>query len=144
MQHFSQHHHFAGVSNYILPELASLLVWVNHVLNGYELPGIAINNFYLHVSKNALLFIITCTLADMKSAEFYHLHEFCSAALCDDPVNIDNSTVSFDGNSVGDMATYMCDSGFELIGNATTICTLVDIDSAEFQPVPPSCRREYR
>ena len=51
--------------------------------------------------------------------------------------------VTFNGNSVGDMATYTCDSGFELIGNATTICTLVDMDSAVFQLVPPSCRREF-
>ena len=51
--------------------------------------------------------------------------------------------VTLNGNSVGDMATYTCDLGFELIGNATTTCTLVDMDSAEFQPEPPSCRREY-
>ena len=67
-----------------------------------------------------------------------------SAALCDDPVGIDNGTVTFNGNSVGDMATYTCDLGFELIGNATTTCTLVDMDSAEFQPALPSCRREFK
>ena len=66
-----------------------------------------------------------------------------SAALCDVPVDIDNGMVTFNGNSIGDMATYTCDLGFELIGNANTTCTLVDTDSAEFQPVPPSCRREY-
>ena len=69
------------------------------------------------------------------------LHDSCSAALCDDPVDIDNGTVTFNGNSVGDMATYTCDLGFELIGNTTTICTLVAMDSAEFQLAPPSCRR---
>ena len=51
--------------------------------------------------------------------------------------------VTFSGNSVGDMATYTCDSGFELMGNATTTCTLVDMDSAQFQLAPPSCMREY-
>ena len=72
-----------------------------------------------------------------------YLHESCSVALCDDPVDIDNGMVTFNSNSVGDMAVYMCDSGFELIGDATTTCTLVDMDNAEFQPTPPSCRREY-
>ncbi len=66
----------------------------------------------------------------------------CFAALCDNPVVIDNGMVTFSGNSVGDMATYTCDSGFELIGDETTTCTLVNMDTAEFQPEPPSCRRE--
>ena len=60
-------------------------------------------------------------------------------ALCDEPVDIDNGTVTFNGTLVGDMATYTCDSGFELIGDATRTCTLVNIDSAEFLPAPPSC-----
>ncbi len=70
-------------------------------------------------------------------------HEYCSAALCQDPVDIDSGVVTFNGTSVGDMVTYTCNSGFELIGDAITTCTLVDMDSAEFQPAPPSCRREY-
>ena len=69
----------------------------------------------------------------------------CTAALalCDDPVDIENGTVTFNDILVGDMATYICNSGFELIGDATTTCTLVDMDSAEFQPAPPFCRREH-
>ena len=63
--------------------------------------------------------------------------------LCDVPVDIENGTVTFSGTLIGDMANYTCDLGFELIGNTTTMCTLVDMDSAEFQPAPPSCRREY-
>ena len=50
--------------------------------------------------------------------------------------------VTFTGNSAGDTATYTCDPGFELIGVATMTCTLVDANSAVFQPGPPSCRRE--
>ena len=71
--------------------------------------------------------------------------ESCSAALvlCDDPVDIDNGTVTFNGNLIGDRATYICDSGFQLIGDAITTCTLVAMDSGEFQPAPPFCRREY-
>ena len=66
-----------------------------------------------------------------------------SAALCFDPVGIDNGLEAFTGNSVGDTATYTCNSGFELIGNVTTTCTQVDANSAVFQPAPPFCRREY-
>ena len=73
----------------------------------------------------------------------FTLLESSPAALCDDPVDIDNGTVMFNGSSVDDMATYTCDLGFELMGNATTTCTLVDKDSAEFQPAPPYCRREF-
>ncbi len=51
--------------------------------------------------------------------------------------------VTFNGRSIGDVATYTCNSGFELIGNAITTCTLVNMDSAEFQPAPPFCRRKY-
>ncbi len=78
---------------------------------------------------------------------FHHgiscFHESCSVALCDDPVAIDNGMVTLNGTSISDMATYICDFGFELIGNATTTCALVDMDSAEFQPAPPFCRGEY-
>ena len=85
----------------------------------------------------------TCTQVDMNSAAFQPAPPSCSVALCPDPVNIDNGMVTFTGNSIGDTATYTCDSGFELIGGATTTCTLVDMSSAAFQPAPPSCRREY-
>ena len=64
------------------------------------------------------------------------------AALCSDPAVIDNGMVTFTGNSIGDTATYSCDSGFELDGGATTTCTVVDANSAGFSPQPPVCRRE--
>jgi len=51
--------------------------------------------------------------------------------------------VTFIGNSVGDTATYTCDPNFELIGVTTTTCTEVDVNTAEFSPNPPVCRREY-
>ena len=70
-------------------------------------------------------------------------HPYCSAALCPDPVDIDNGMVTFTGNSAGDTATYSCDPGFELIGGATTTCTLVDANLAVFSPQPPFCSREY-
>ena len=67
----------------------------------------------------------------------------CSAALCPDPRNISNGIVTFTNNSVNGTATYSCNSGFELIGEATTTCTVMNMNSATFQPVPPSCRGEH-
>ena len=84
-----------------------------------------------------------CTQMLVCSILALYSHESSPAALCDNPVDIDNGTVTFNGNSVGDVATYTCELGFELIGDKNTTCTLVDMDSAEFQPAPPSCRREY-
>ena len=70
-------------------------------------------------------------------------YAFPRAALCSDPANIVNGVVMFTGNSVGNTATYTCNTGFELIGTATTTCTQVDVNSAAFSPAPPVCRREY-
>ena len=70
-------------------------------------------------------------------------HESCSVALCPDPLDIDNGTVTNTGNSVNDTATYSCDLGFELMGSANTTCTLVTSYSAVFSPQPPFCSREY-
>ena len=74
----------------------------------------------------------------------HSLHRSCSAALCPDPADIVNGMVTFTGNFVGDNATYTCNPGFELIGDVTIACTLVDVNSAAFSPLPPVCRREYR
>ena len=65
------------------------------------------------------------------------------AALCSDPVDIDNGMVTFTGNSIGDIAAYSCNPGFELEGATTTTCLELDRDSAQFSPEPPVCRREY-
>ena len=73
----------------------------------------------------------------------HHLHTSCSAVMCLDPPAIVNGMRTFTGNSVGDTATYTCDSGFELIGGATATCTEVDVNTAEFTPVPPVCSSEY-
>ena len=47
------------------------------------------------------------------------------------------------GNSVGDTATYTCNTGFELIGQAVVTCTLATSgNSATFMPTPPVCHRK--
>ncbi len=65
------------------------------------------------------------------------LHESRSAAPvpCNDPVYLDNGKVTL-------ISTYTCDAGFELVGDAATSCSQVDMGSAELEPAPPFCRRE--
>ena len=86
------------------------------------------------------MFMLPCTLCNFTFHIYLHLS--CSTALCPDPADIVNATVTFTGNSVGDTAAYTCNSGFQLIGNASTTCTQVDVNSASFFPAAPVCRRE--
>lgn len=63
---------------------------------------------------------------------------------CPDPPDLLNGSFNFTGNSVGDTATYSCDSDdFQLIGEETATCTLVSPSGAEFQPAERICRREF-
>ena len=71
------------------------------------------------------------------------IHYFCFAVLCPDPADLVNGMVTFSGNSVGDTATYTCNSGFELVGNANVTCMQVDENSAAYPTVLSLCRREY-
>ena len=63
--------------------------------------------------------------------------------MCPDPDDIDNGRVTFTSTFVGDIATYSCNEGFELIGGVNTTCTPVNVYFAVFVPAPPFCRREY-
>lgn len=67
------------------------------------------------------------------------LHRFL--ALCPDPNDPANGGVTFTGNSVGDTATYACNTGFELIGDTEATCNqATDGSSSSFEPAAPSCR----
>ena len=72
-------------------------------------------------------------------------HHSCSVALCPDPPQIVNGTVTFTGNSINDTATYTCNSGFELIGPSVITCAKLVNDSsmAAFHPFVSFCHREY-
>ena len=62
-------------------------------------------------------------------------------ALCTHASNIGNGQVTSTGNSVGDTATYTCNTGFELIGQAVATCTqATDGNSATFTPTAPVCQ----
>ena len=69
-------------------------------------------------------------------------HTSFSAVLCPEPPPIQNGMRTFTGISVGDTATYTCSPGFELIGNSTTACTRIDVNSVAFAAAP-ECRREW-
>ena len=67
-----------------------------------------------------------------------------TTALCPSPTTPSNGTVTFSGDSVGDNATYTCDTGFELIGDAVATCTQDKdgLNSAAFVPAQPICHRK--
>ena len=64
-------------------------------------------------------------------------------AVCDAPTAPTNGNVDIEGTSIGNTATYTCNSGFERIGTETATCFPVDGGaSAEFSPEPPLCLRK--
>ena len=66
------------------------------------------------------------------------------SALCSSLSSPSNGTVASTGNSVGDTATYTCNTGFELIGQTVVTCTqATDGNSASFSPAEPICLRKF-
>ena len=61
-----------------------------------------------------------------------------SIVMCPELPDIDNGMVSWTGLAPGDVATYTCDSGFILVGDATRICTNIGTWSGE----EPTCERK--
>ena len=60
-------------------------------------------------------------------------------ATCDAPAAPANGGVTSTGNNVGATATYSCDSGYDLIGDATATCTDNGDGTGSFQPGAPTC-----
>ena len=59
---------------------------------------------------------------------------------CADPGAPDNGGVEVSGDDLGDTATYTCDTGYNLVGEAEATCTEADDgNSASFKPDPPVC-----
>ena len=50
------------------------------------------------------------------------MYTFSLAAVDCPPLMVENGTVTLTGTNPGDVATYMCDSGFTLVGNQTREC----------------------
>ena len=57
-------------------------------------------------------------------------------ALCPDPTAPANGGVTFTGSTIGDTATYSCNNGFELVGNALTTCVELNQNSSLFFSSP--------
>ena len=67
-------------------------------------------------------------------------------ALCPDPTAPANGAVTFTGNTITDlnMATYSCNSGFELIGNTSATCIGVSLNASIFSPDAPTCQGNHK
>ena len=63
------------------------------------------------------------------------------AALCDILTDPESGTVSQTGTQIGDIATYQCNTGFELIGEPTRTCIEINAGTTGFNGVEPFCRR---
>ena len=59
------------------------------------------------------------------------------AVRCPDLQNPQNGQVRQQGNEAGDRATYICNSGYELVGQSTRICQT----NGQWSPGEPTCSR---
>ena len=116
---------------------------------GFELLGNAVATCTLATEGNSASFMPTPPVCRGKSGNDILLFQennfflVCSA-LCSSPSSPSNGRVTSTGNSVGNTATYTCNTGFELIGISVTTCTpSADGISASFVPAQPICRREF-
>ena len=65
------------------------------------------------------------------------------AAECDNLPDPPFGDVSLSDNSIGDVATYVCDPGFELVGQPTRTCEQLNAQTADWSGEEPVCRRMY-
>ena len=63
---------------------------------------------------------------------------YCVAIMCPPLPDIDNGVVEWSGLSPGGVATYTCDPGFILVGDATRICR----DNGTWSGEEPTCDRK--
>ena len=64
-------------------------------------------------------------------------------ALCPELTAPANGNVTVTGQSVGDTATYSCDAGFVLDGNASRTCTMLDPDASDWSLMAPVCISKF-
>ena len=77
---------------------------------------------------------IFCTLSICTG---FLLH-FSLEIMCPNLANPANGAVTVSGRNPGDIATYTCNSGFELVGADTLTCG----SDGMWSPDPPVCTRE--
>ena len=61
---------------------------------------------------------------------------FCLYAECPDLDDIPNGSVSLSGNTEGSIAKYICNDGFELVGDPTRVC----MSDSTWGGEPPTCQ----
>ena len=66
-----------------------------------------------------------------------------STAICSELNNPAFGTVSLTGRTIGSTATYMCNPGYNLVGNVTRTCEQLAVDTADWSDAPPTCQRMY-
>ena len=49
--------------------------------------------------------------------------------------------VQLEGRNVNDTAKFMCNSGYDLVGNETLTCKVIN-KGASWSHVPPTCKRK--
>ena len=64
-----------------------------------------------------------------------------TTVVCDTSAPV-NGGVSDTAIPVDDTVMYVCDEGFELLGNATATCMLMDDSSSVLSSATPTCQRE--
>ena len=69
-----------------------------------------------------------------------YFYSVSQAAVCPTLGNPTNGVAGLSGTSVGDTATYTCDSGYELVGLPVLTCQ----DDGTWDNSPPICRREFQ
>ena len=102
----------------IIPPLQSVLTITSTAVSTYN---------YIHCSQYLQLPPLQSVLT------------ITSIAVCpvlDDPAN---GTVTLTSLTTGGVAAYVCDPGFELVGEKTRNC----MSNSEWSGVPPICRRRF-
>ena len=83
--------------------------------------------------------IPTCHRKSFPSTPWSAFQYDSSPAKCPDPSDPRNGSVTTTTTSIGGVASYSCDSGFELSGVGTATCLQVDANNTIFSPAPPTC-----
>ena len=63
---------------------------------------------------------------------------FSDLALCPNLISLANGRVSVTGSSSGDTATYICEPGYDLVGDSIRVCG----DDGQWSGEAPMCIRE--
>ena len=72
-----------------------------------------------------------------------HQTLFVSPAECTDLNDPDFGRISVTGLVLGSVATYMCNSGYTLVGNMTRDCVQLNSSRVDWSDESPVCKRTF-